>query len=173
MQHELCLSALPELFILLEDKEDTPHWSRLDWISTLLLTDNPLLLIFLAKPEPKIRILCGAQYGTPLFAHATPEDDTVLTLARYVRLDYIPTTVEIKAEWLMFRDVATPSIAELDQALENRVLRSERLPDATAMFNTFAIARVTIAPLLLLHLLLRSTLLAPVNTWNIFIARAD
>ena len=56
---------------------------------------------------------------TSSFTRAIPEEGTVLVFAIDVRLGHPPMKVEVKAEWMTFRNVATPTVAELDTDLSN------------------------------------------------------
>ena len=49
-----CLGTFPALSTLPKDNQETSPRSRLEIIATLPLTERPLLLIFLASPEPHI-----------------------------------------------------------------------------------------------------------------------
>ena len=138
---------------------------------TLPLTEWPLLLTYLAKTKPHIPILWGAQYTNPSFTRATPEDRNVLVLLRDVRLRHLPPIVKVKAEWLTVRDVATLNVAELDEALLKTEPGTATLPEATVASNTVAVAKVNITPLSLVHLLMRSKFLTPVNAWNVVAVR--
>ena len=62
----------PELFDILEEKEDTYPSSRLERLETLPLDEQPLLLVCMDNPEPHIRILWRVHYVTPYFNHTTP-----------------------------------------------------------------------------------------------------
>ena len=66
---------------------------------------------------------------------ATSEDRTVLAFLRDIRLGHLPTTVEANAEWLVVRDAAAPSVAELDQVLANTGPGTEKLPNTTTTSN--------------------------------------
>ena len=81
--------------------------------------------------------------------------------------------VEVKGEWLTVRDFALPSAAELNQALVNTGPGAARLPDTTATPNTLVVTTVAIAPLSLVHPLLWSPFLTPVNVWNLTLKRTE
>ena len=162
-QPGLSLGALPALLYLLEDKEGSPPRSCFERLATLPLSERPLLLVCLEKTDPHTRILWGAQYVTPFFARATPEDGTVLVFARDVRLGHLMTTVKVKTEWLMVEEVADPLVVDMYQALVSTGSEASRLPDMTATSNNFAVAKVTIAPLSLVHPLLMPPFLTSVN----------
>ena len=100
---------------------------------------------------------------TSSFTYATPEDGAVIAFARDFWLGNLPTTVEFKLEWLMVCDVATPTVADLDRALETRGPGTARHLDATATSDTFTVAKVMIEPLSLVHSILNPPLLTPVN----------
>ena len=75
------LSAFPELFSLLEEKQGTSLMLRLQIFSTLLLTDQPLLLLCMVTQELHIRVLWEVHHVTQYFTRAITEDGTVLTFA--------------------------------------------------------------------------------------------
>ena len=102
---------------------------------------------------------------------ATPGDGTVLTFARDFRIGHIPKTVGIKAEWLKVSDIAAPTTAEINTALSNTGLGTEIIPDETATFYTFMVAKVTIYPISLVQPLTRSPFLTQVNAWNLVSVR--
>ena len=79
--------------------------------------------------------------------------------------------MEVKVDWLIVRDVASLSVTELDKVLLKTGPGTTRLPDTTGTSDTFAVSRVTIVPLSLVHLFLQSNFLAPVNSWNLIEAR--
>ena len=82
-------------------------------------------------------------------------------------------TVEVKADWMTFQDVVTPTTADLNEVLTTTGPVNARLPDATATSNTVAVARATIALLTLVHPLLRSQFLTPVNACHLISAWAN
>ena len=53
-------------------------------------------------------------------------------------LGHLPTTVDVKTEWLTVGDAVSPLVANLDQVLNNTGLGTEILPDMTTTFDTFA-----------------------------------
>ena len=110
VEQYLCLGAFLELFTLLEYRQGKSPRSLMERLVTLQLTKQPLLLICLAKPESHTKIHWGAQYVTPSFTCATPEDGTFLVFARDVCLGHHPKIVEVKAGWPTIRNVATPNI---------------------------------------------------------------
>ena len=136
------------------------------------LTERPLLLICLLTPEPHIRVLWGVHYVIPYFTRATSEDAEVLAFSQDFRLGILPTSVEVKVEWLTAQDVATPTIAELDAALATTGPDTPRLPEATAASDMVAVAKIIIAPLALVHLFLSSSFLISINAWNLIAVRA-
>ena len=72
----------------------------------------------------------------------------------------------------MVRDVTTPTIAEIGAALSATGPGTPRLQEVTPLSNTGAFYKTTIAPLALVHQLLRSPFLTPTNAWNLIPARA-
>ena len=79
--------------------------------------------------------------------------------------------MKVKAEWLTVRDVATLTVAELDEALLTTEPGTVTLPEATTASNTVAVAKVNITPLSIVHPLMRSKFLTPVNAWNVVAVR--
>ena len=55
-------------------------------------------MVYLDNPEPHIRVLWSAQFGTPSFAQPKPEDGKVLAFARDIRLGLLPATVVVNPE---------------------------------------------------------------------------
>ena len=72
--------------------------SRLNIFATLPLGERPPLVVYLDNPEPHIRVLWSAQFGTPSFAQPKPEDGKVLAFARDIRLGLLPATVVVNPE---------------------------------------------------------------------------
>ena len=70
--------------------------SRLERLATLLLTEQSLLLIYLATPELHIQVLWGVKYLAPSFIGTTPEDGKVLAFAQDFRIVNLPTTGLVK-----------------------------------------------------------------------------
>ena len=81
--------------------------------------------------------------------------------------------MEVKADCLTVRDVATSTIAELDEALATTGPGNARLPEATATSEKVTVARFIIDPLTLVHPFLRSQFLTPVNAWNLIATRVE
>ena len=113
------------------------------------------------------------QYVTPPFMSTTPSDRTVLDLATDVQLGNLPKKVKVKAECLTAQYFTTPTVAYLDEALAKTGPGTARLLYEIATSDTVAVAKVTIAPLLLVHPLLKSNLLTPVNAWNLVATREE
>ena len=90
---------------------------------------------------------------------------------RDMRLGQILTTVEVKAEWLLVWDIALPSIAYLDQAIARTGSGVAIPPNTTMVSATFAVTKVTIAPLSLVHPLPRSSFFSLVNKCNLITKR--
>ena len=160
------------LFSLLEDRQGTLPRSRLERLATLPLTERPLLLVCLSTPDSHIRVLWGMHYMIPSFTCATPEDGAVLVFPRNDRLRILPTTVEVQEDWLSVQDVVTPTATELDAALAVTGPFAPRLPEVNAASDTVAVAKITLAPLTMVHPLQRSPLLTPLNAWNLIAMRA-
>ena len=72
--------------------------------------------------------------------------------------------MEVEEDWFSVQDVATPTITELDNSLSETEPGTPILPEATAASDTVTVAKITITSLTLVHPLLRSPFLTPVNT---------
>ena len=96
----------------------------------------------------------------------------MLAFARDIRLGMLPATVEVKPDCLTVRDVPAPTVAELNTALATTGPGVTRLPEDTAALDTVAVCKTAIALLSLVHLLLGSPFLTPINAWNLVAARA-
>ena len=73
---------------------------------------------------------------------------------------------------MMVCDVTTSTVLELNKALSTTGPGTARHPDATVTYGMVAVVKVTISPLLMVHPLLRSPFLTPVNALNLVAARA-
>ena len=123
----------------------------------MLLMERPLLLICLANMKPHIWILWGSAVRYPIIHARHPREwDGPRIHKETSGFGQHPTTVEVKAEWMMFRYVATPTVAEPDKDFVRKFPGTARLPEATATFDTVAVSKVTIAPISLVHPLSRS-----------------
>ena len=69
-------------------------------------------------------------------------------------------------------NVTSPTIAELNTAIAATGPGVPRLQEVTTSSDTVALCKTTIAPLALVHAMLGSPFLNPINAWNIIYARA-
>ena len=84
----------------------------------------------------------------------------------------LPATVEVNPEWLMVRNITSPTVSEIDDALAATDLGAPRLQEDATAYDKVAVCNTTITPLALVQLFLGSPLLTPINTWNLVAERA-
>ena len=80
--------------------------------------------------------------------------------------------MEAKSECLMVCDVTAPTVAKIAAALAAMGPGSPKLQDDAASSDMVAVCKATVAPLDLVHRLLGSPFLTPINAWNLVVSRA-